>query len=342
MKCILHIGTEKTASTSIQSWLYLNKERLSEQGIALSQHIGKPNNRMLCSLFQNEFDDFYYVNEIKTHKDKEIFFSGFLDKFSDEISDLATNHDYMIITSEHFHSRLKTVEEIASLRAFLLECFSEVTVVCYFREQSSVRKSLYSTMVKGGFCGSLDDFQQDIDDSWLYYNYYSMFSQWEEEFGKESLVPLIFHKNYWHGADIRKDFIKKTINTIDVESLIYNELHRNVQLSQLQNLFFRAINTVGYDLFDEHEFTLIKKLKKEIYHNKELCIGDLIDMRQFDIWQRFNESNIKFFECYFGVSQNLFSPPEIHPMDLNSDSLLYANQNEIMSGIITMLKVLKK
>ena len=340
MKCILHIGTEKTASTTIQNWLYLNKERLSQQGIALSDYIGKPNNRMLCSFYQNEFDDFFYQNKIKNSKEKDIFFSGFLEKLSDEISYLAMNHDYMIISSEHFHSRLKTVEEIASLKAFLLDFFSEIRVVCYFREQSAVRRSLYSTMLKGDLAIALDDFQSDIDDSSIYYNYYLMFSQWESVFGKDSLVPLIFHKNYFHGFDIRKDFIKKSIHNIDVESLIYRKKDFNVQLSQLQTLFFRAINSMGNDISKDYGVEIIAEIKQSIYFNKQLCVGEIIDLIQLDIWHRFNESNVNFFEHYFGIPQNLFSPPKMQSMDHRSDSVLYANQDEIISGINTILKII--
>ena len=35
MKCILHIGTEKTGTTLLQNWLYDNKEKLSQVGIYL-------------------------------------------------------------------------------------------------------------------------------------------------------------------------------------------------------------------------------------------------------------------------------------------------------------------
>ena len=44
MKCILHIGTEKTGTTILQDWLYDNKVELSKVGVYLSDNLGKTNN----------------------------------------------------------------------------------------------------------------------------------------------------------------------------------------------------------------------------------------------------------------------------------------------------------
>ena len=53
MKCILHIGTEKTGTTLLQEWLYHNITSLSKCGIYLSEIIGKPNNQLVPAYFSN-------------------------------------------------------------------------------------------------------------------------------------------------------------------------------------------------------------------------------------------------------------------------------------------------
>ena len=86
MKCVLHIGTEKTGTTAIQNWLYSNYAQLSTQRIALSKFLQKKNNRDLCAFFQSSFDSFFIDNGIKNIEEKNKFFLGFLDNFSEEIS----------------------------------------------------------------------------------------------------------------------------------------------------------------------------------------------------------------------------------------------------------------
>lgn len=47
MKCFLHIGTEKTATTTIQSFLSLNRKRLREYGYFYPESIGFLNHSSL-------------------------------------------------------------------------------------------------------------------------------------------------------------------------------------------------------------------------------------------------------------------------------------------------------
>ena len=72
MKCVLHIGTEKTGSTLLQDWLYQNQVNLSRQRIFLSDVLSINNNRRLVSFFQWELDDWANRNGILTQKDKDL------------------------------------------------------------------------------------------------------------------------------------------------------------------------------------------------------------------------------------------------------------------------------
>ena len=77
MDCVLHIGTEKTATTLLQSWLYSNREALSAQGVFLSSVLKEGNNRKLVSYFQPQTDDWLRRQHIATEADKTAFFDGF-------------------------------------------------------------------------------------------------------------------------------------------------------------------------------------------------------------------------------------------------------------------------
>ena len=50
MECIVHIGTEKTGSTSLQRFLSLNRSSLLENGIAYTKTLGETVNNGICLL----------------------------------------------------------------------------------------------------------------------------------------------------------------------------------------------------------------------------------------------------------------------------------------------------
>ena len=57
MKCLLHIGREKTATTLLQDWLYVNQEVYSRHKVYLSEMLENTNNLAFPSYFQNHLDD---------------------------------------------------------------------------------------------------------------------------------------------------------------------------------------------------------------------------------------------------------------------------------------------
>lgn len=309
MKCILHIGTEKTGSTILQNWLYLNQKELSVQRVAISKFLQNNNNRDLCAFFQSSYDDFFRARGIDNLNKKTIFFSGFLDNFSVEIKELSGNHDYMIITSEHFHSRLTNIDDIKALRDFLFLHFEDVKVICYFREQSLVRESLYSTALRCGYSCSLADFHQSIGIDSHYYNYFFMFSKWESVFGINKLESVIYDSKCWYESDIRKDFIIRVFNGICLDHLNYSVDRANEKLSYVQAVLVRMVNSVFNDKI--HSSLIRNQLVSSIIKNNSLAIGDLVDNRKTDFYKQFDESNKLFFEKFFGTPENYFKEPAL-------------------------------
>jgi hypothetical protein len=106
MKLALHIGTEKTGTTLLQEWLYHNRERLGQQGYFLSEKIGLPCNRNIVSYFRRAPDDFWNRYNIRSLDDKARFFAHFLEDLQAELDQAAQTNHTVIMSSEHFHSRL--------------------------------------------------------------------------------------------------------------------------------------------------------------------------------------------------------------------------------------------
>ena len=310
MKCILHIGTEKTGTTILQDWLYFNKGTLSENRVYLSDLIGKTNNRLLVCYFMDHFDDWFVANSINSQEDKERFFKDFKSNLIKEIEEASKNHDYMIITSEHFHSRLRKPELINQLKDFLYEVFEEVNVICYFREQSSVRKSLYSTALKVETNKKLEQFHNDIDPSHYYYNYYEIATRWSDIFGKKNCIFRVYERSRFINNDLREDFINSVGLASLSDKLSFDVSSANESLSYLESVLYRVIND-QFPLFltGGGVNSLNLALKKTVSSCETLKLGKIIATDSSDISKRFESINKKFFDTFFD-GKYMFKPNE--------------------------------
>ena len=314
MKCILHIGTEKTGTTFLQNWLYRNEAVLSGQGLALTHAAGKPNNRKLVAYVQNELDDYLTSNAVTNQDERTAFFTGFEAEFATELERLRATHCCVVLTSEHFHSRLGSEAEIGRLKQVLDRFFDDYRVICYFREQSRVRRSAYSTNLKAGYALPISEFDADASPDWHYYNYLDFFRKWENVFGMDSLVPRLYGKDHFVGGDIRIDFLKAILPDIDPGLLAFEEEPGNESVSAHQATVLRLINKhrarfIGR-FVDPTPKLLRSRMLKVGYLKRS---GGIVDPRQARFFEMFEESNAAFFKRYFGADKNLFDPPGEDP-----------------------------
>jgi hypothetical protein len=310
MECVLHIGTEKTGTKSIQEWLYANRDRLSAEGIALADTIGKPNNRKLAAFFQNTFDDFFTIRGIATPAAKARYFEGFLEALAREIDAVGRTHRCLVITSEHFHSRFTTEDEIAALKAFLAEHVERFRVLCYFREQSALRESLYSTALRGGETAPIERFQRDVMPGSHYYDYDLMLSKWERVFGAGALVPALYDRAAFAEGDLRKDFIRRIDAAIPLDGFEFAAAPSNERLSLAGAAALRALNEVLAERAKESlPSGLRERLVAFVEEAGSLKLGEISDPGRAEFFARFAESNRRFSRHFFGVDGNVFAPP---------------------------------
>lgn len=242
MDCILHIGTEKTGTTTLQNFLYDNVDALAAQGVALSQVMQTPNNRDFVAYFRHKLDDFAQMAGFYNQQEKARFFDGFEQRVVDEIQQLKTHCTTMVITSEHFHSRLIEPADIKTLQAFLKSHFDTVKVVCYLREQSSLRRSLYSTALKAEVDAPLEMFHPKIGAGHYYYDFEVVLNRWRRVFGAENMLPRLFCKSQLVEGDICKDFVASALPFVTSDALAFNQPDDNKSLKPLQARAFQAIN----------------------------------------------------------------------------------------------------
>mgnify|MGYP001163857166 FL=1 len=299
MKCIVHIGTEKTGTTYIQDCLYENWKEFRRKRIYLSQSLGFPNNRHLVAYFESEFkvNNWSRNNGISTEEERDDFFYDFENTIKQEIRE--ANANTVIMTSEHFHSQLRKPEEIHRFRKFLEEIFDEVKIVCFFREQYEMALSCYSTILKVGWSAEIEKWIQEnctLDN--YYYDHMSIADRWVNEFGRENCIYELYDPN----IDVFDKFM--SLVNLDASGLKREKKNANVSLSTLQAEAFRIINK-KISHVEASTAMNRKRLRARaiVLSSPEFSAGILESANKETIRELFRERNEKFLEKYFSVTE---------------------------------------
>lgn len=303
---VLHIGTEKTGTTSLQDFLYSNRLELGKQGIRMLSFFGQPKNREFVAYFQKSLDDWAQGKSITTQGEKQDYFSNFETKFEKDIAIRNRKPNYqeaVLLTSEHFSSRLSTPAELESVKEFLSRYFESIKVVCYFRPQVALATSLYSTALKLDSKSTLTKWTSRVVPASFRYDFYETARMWASVFGKENLHVRIFEKKKLVGEDVRYDFlfVLKSLGVkIDHHKLSFSDHNLNESLTPLQGSVFAAINEMVpyWDLTPSKTGVNREnlRLKKEVQKIPSLAIGRYYIENSAEVQFRFRESNKLFFD----------------------------------------------
>jgi hypothetical protein len=205
MKLILHIGTEKTGTTTLQHFLSMNRDRLMENGVLVPRSLGTRNHRLLAAIANDDdlVDDFIIRQQLQNKEERLAAKRRWLDSFAEEIKNKSP--EKVIITSEHLQSRLRKDEEIERLKSILDTFFDKIAVVVYFREPISTAISALSTSIKyGSVAGDIPFPKNDYFDNLV--NHERTVKRWGQIFGYENLRIRLFEPDALTDGDLIADF----------------------------------------------------------------------------------------------------------------------------------------
>ncbi len=198
IKLHLHIGTEKTGTSSFQRWLKANKEALEARGICRpawpKRFLYDSSHRML-SVYAQGFapeEDAQQLLGLTTAAEHASLCADFETVFEREIArgradgKLEGGPGCWIISGEHMHSRLSTTAQVQRLAGLLRRHFSAITVHVHLRPQADLANSIISTIIRQGGHVSPDFFKGVQPDN-PYYNYAALVARWESAFGAANL-----------------------------------------------------------------------------------------------------------------------------------------------------------
>lgn len=212
MKAIIHIGTQKTGTTTIQSFLMQNRAALSRQGIRYEPLSARRTAQMelgLAGIVRSggllEAPSKLRAMGVRSPASQAAFVDHFEDTLRQGVKTWA-EHTYLA-SSEQIHAWLKTADRIQALHSLLSQHFSQVRYIVYYRAQEDFMLSTYSEAIRRGERTTLD---QHIDTFLSTMNYNRRVKLWASIVGRENLSVRLFAQDAMHNGDLLDDFCDVT------------------------------------------------------------------------------------------------------------------------------------
>jgi len=296
MKIYLHIGTEKTGTTSIQSFLADNRDELRKHKIMYSKALGDPNNIRLSIALQNtnKIDDSRIHSKITTKESILNFEKELKQNLKEEI--IAEKPDILIISSEHLSSRMNEQEEVDRLKDFLSEFSDDISVVLYLRRQDKFFESLYSTAIKKGNILDFSFPEKGHERQDFHYN--KMLKLWENTFGIENIKVNLFEKDKLYQKDVVSDFIH--ILKLPVTYQRGNEKRENLSFGRKKLSFLKEFNTVVPEII-KHRANPLRGNIEELLEKIEIQDKPvkMSSAEKIEFVKRFTDGNQAIAKRYF-------------------------------------------
>jgi glycosyltransferase involved in cell wall biosynthesis len=305
-RCILHIGIEKTGTSTIQRFLADNRDQFRNEAVVYPRTGGAEgcgSNWGFAALASTNpwTKDIGQYLDISSQSDLDFYRASVIRELNADLS-IGEIPQTLIISSEHFHSRLCTRKEIRALKTLMNACAETFQIVIYLRRQDRVARSLYSTNIKLGQSEPkpLPKASKRLS---YYYDYERVYLNWASVFGQDSMTVRLFDKSEFKDSDLLSDF--SSVCGLNMSGKIIPGAV-NSSIDPTGTEFLREINR-QLQMPDGKITNLRQKISQNI---TRLCPGkvypfSLQEARIF--YQQFLESNERLKVLVFpGRSSSLF------------------------------------
>lgn len=322
-KIFIHIGSPKTATSTLQTILAKNRKPLLKQGVLYPKNLcnGDAQHLLACDLIEKnnkqKMPDFWYGTKTRGESWASLL---------DEIESCSKKADKVIISSELFFSLngapLEDIHELLKDH--------EIKIVTYLRRQDQLYSSFYNQDIKGA--------RQWERSAYEFYNTHQLFKKsyfetldaWALVFGKDNIVVRPFEIEQLINGDIVQDFC----SLVGVKGLTYNNVFENDALGMNQLYVKRCLNVIGYDKNCNDE--IVSLLAKILPENPAKNIT-YINRETYRLLRREWLKNNQDLEKNYLSGKSLFSKPIPPPQDLQ---LFITDQDKIIYFIEQVLTFL--
>ncbi|MDP2063729.1 MAG: hypothetical protein Q8J98_11580 [Phaeovulum sp.] len=198
MDLILHVGTEKTGTTSLQSWLAANRVELAQRGFLFPTALGAGRSlhvSMIAADFENSDVIALRQRNISSEEQLREFADVVETRLDEELSSpIAASCHTCIGSDEGCQAVLRNEAEIQRVKAFAERHFSSVKILIGLRPQVDYAVSLASTIARHGFRIDAKWFRKNVTPENHRYNYDRILSMWEHVFGTEAVQVMPYKR----------------------------------------------------------------------------------------------------------------------------------------------------
>ena len=256
MELILHIGHEKTGTTSIQESLVQNTNYLQSLNIHIPTEFGIGNARSIPATFSS-FIDHYFERRGITEGDLKVVQKEFKKDFDVYFKKLPQDTK-LILSSEHLASRLTSSESVSELANFLNKYFEKITIIIFLRDQAGMAQSSYWELLKSGSQESIlyEPSKEIIYDP--YFNYQLLLENWLSGFQKKQIQ--IYNYNYVSSNyPSLIDFFYSVISNIFNVKIDFSLIIKSREANQSPDSFYLEIlRLINQRIISENPTSVIK------------------------------------------------------------------------------------
>lgn len=237
-RAILHIGTFKTGSTSIQGFLDANADRLAAKGVRFPLSLGRPNHHGLTVYALSERETTGLIRHLNLHdrQEREEKRAAIAADLAAELAALPADVSTVVFSNEHLCG-LNTQAEIERLRDLLAPHFDAMTVLVYLRRQDQRIISDYTQKVRDGYTKPLDLLSYEPAER---RDHAVFLDKWAAVFGAGALAPRVFSRSRFVDGDLIDDFLE-AIGVAD-DAAFVRPPRENPGLSHEAIEFLRLLN----------------------------------------------------------------------------------------------------
>ncbi|WP_423414583.1 hypothetical protein RLW55_14735 [Hyphomicrobium sp. B1] len=328
-RAILHIGGEKTGSTTLQRFLTRNAALLKQAGFFYPCASND-----ICF----EHDAHFPVAGALIDGEVEFVSAKRQPMLPSVLAHLAQSaraaNGNLILSCEHFSSRITRLQQLQKLRDALPT--DDIKIVFYAREPSELALASWSESIRNG---SHHRFSADqILPQARFFNHLQTLDLWAEAFGRSNLIVREYDRTQMADGDIRRDFCEQ-LGVEITDPLLDDDRNISLDLQRLEVL--RHLNE-ALPKFSEcadgwRRAQCIRVLVTEFIPEGE-PLGRLLSKHESNaIKARFSEVTQELNRRYFDgrLSRKWF--PQDNPADPEPNSVTALQEAEVIQALVATI-----
>lgn len=327
-RAFLHIGGEKTGTTTLQNFLTRNAALLKQAGFYYpcgKDDICFENNGhfpVAASVLAGEVE----VEAVSVDRQRTLSY------VLPELTRMCRMTDGdLILSCELFSSRLKKPERLRKLRDALP--IDDIKVIFYAREPSELALASWSTGIRAGICSKFSPDLITPEDR--YFNHLRTLDLWAEFFGRDNLIVREYDRTQLVNEDIRWDFCKQLGIKLKNPRLDNDEnLSLDMQRLEVMRQINETLPPFEHSADGWRHAQKIRELIIECIPQGEPLAALLSERDANAIKARFSDVTRVLNKRYFGDSLSRKWFPKEMPEEAKANSAATLQDAEVISALV--------